>query len=276
MASRTSSFTIWSVTLKDADGKCLKWCHNAGFRYQSARRSVLITPLCDAARRHRHDNDYRKGRAVGMDRTRKIEDKAQHQPVRTAYYSERSTFYESKDIYGLFAWRKPTNRTALLMSAICQPATDDLRKTSTPSAALFAIFTQKTIRRSSSVTSTNPLWLQDRAMYHAVKAPDTRLVHYEEDRDAEVADTFPLWATRVPLMNEFLFFGEYLHPKRSHHCEYARDGERTGRLTELRTSSISTIAFRDIMSGNGISRDPGAMTTAMSGINCGDYGDHPK
>ena len=46
-----------------------------------------------------------------------------------------------------------------------------------------------------------------RAMYHAAKAlDDTRLVHYEEDRDAEVVDIISTMYTRVPLMNEF---GEY-------------------------------------------------------------------
>ncbi|MFP1484283.1 glycoside hydrolase family 2 TIM barrel-domain containing protein [Escherichia coli] len=48
-------------------------------------------------------------------------------------------------------------------------------------------------------------------MYHAAKAlDDTRLVHYEEDRDAEVVDIISTMYTRVPLMNEF---GEYPHPK---------------------------------------------------------------
>ncbi len=41
-------------------------------------------------------------------------------------------------------------------------------------------------------------------MYHAAKAlDDTRLVHYEEDRDAEVVDIISTMYTRVPLMNEF-------------------------------------------------------------------------
>ncbi len=39
-------------------------------------------------------------------------------------------------------------------------------------------------------------------MYHATKAlDDTRLVHYEEDRDAEVVDIISTMYTRVPLMN---------------------------------------------------------------------------
>lgn len=56
-------------------------------------------------------------------------------------------------------------------------------------------------------------------MYHAAKAlDDTRLVHYEEDRDAEVVDIISTMYTRVPLMNEF---GEYPHPKPRIICEYA-------------------------------------------------------
>lgn len=50
-------------------------------------------------------------------------------------------------------------------------------------------------------------------MYHATKAlDDTRLVHYEEDRDAEVVDIISTMYTRVPLMNEF---GEHPHENRA-------------------------------------------------------------
>lgn len=70
-----------------------------------------------------------------------------------------------------------------------------------------------------------------RAMYHAAKAlDDTRLVHYEEDRDAEVVDIISTMYTRVPLMNEF---GEYPHPKPRIICEYAHAmGNGPGGLTE--------------------------------------------
>ncbi len=68
-------------------------------------------------------------------------------------------------------------------------------------------------------------------MYHAAKAlDDTRLVHYEEDRDAEVVDIISTMYTRVPLMNEF---GEYPHPKPRIICEYAHAmGNGPGGLTE--------------------------------------------
>ncbi len=93
----------------------------------------------------------------------------------------------------------------------------------------------------------------------------TRLVHYEEDRDAEVVDIISTMYTRVPLMNEF---GEYPHPKPRIICEYAHAmGNGPGGLTGTRTSSISTIAFRDIMSGNGATTDRAQDDTAMSGIN---------
>ncbi|MFO6483992.1 glycoside hydrolase family 2 TIM barrel-domain containing protein [Escherichia coli] len=70
-----------------------------------------------------------------------------------------------------------------------------------------------------------------RAMYHAAKAlDDMRLVHYEEDRDAEVVDIISTMYTRVPLMNEF---GEYPHPKPRIICEYAHAmGNGPGGLDE--------------------------------------------
>ncbi|MGU0160734.1 glycoside hydrolase family 2 TIM barrel-domain containing protein [Escherichia coli] len=104
-------------------------------------------------------------------------------------------------------------------------------------------------------------------MYHAAKAlDDTRLVHYEENRDAEVVDIISTMYTRVPLMNEF---GEYPHPKPRIICEYAHAmGNGPGRLTEYQNASISTIAFRVIMSGSGATTGSRhRTTTAMSGIN---------
>lgn len=106
-----------------------------------------------------------------------------------------------------------------------------------------------------------------RAMYHAAKAlDDTRLVHYEEDRDAEVVDIISTIYTRVPLMNEF---GEYPHPKPRIICEYAHAmGNGPGGLTEYQ----NVFYKHDCIQGHyvwewcdhGIGR---RMTTAMSGIN---------
>ncbi|MDP0838635.1 glycoside hydrolase family 2 TIM barrel-domain containing protein, partial [Klebsiella pneumoniae] len=54
---------------------------------------------------NRHDNDHRKGRAVGMDRVDKdLQLMKQHNinSVRTAHYPNDPRFYELCDIYGLF------------------------------------------------------------------------------------------------------------------------------------------------------------------------------
>lgn len=104
-------------------------------------------------------------------------------------------------------------------------------------------------------------------MYHAAKAlDDTRLVHYEEDRDAEVVDIISTMYTRVPLMNEF---GEYPHPKPRIICEYAHAmGNGPGGLTEYQNVFYKHDCIQDIMFGSGATTDPvRRMTTAMSGIN---------
>lgn len=106
-----------------------------------------------------------------------------------------------------------------------------------------------------------------RAMYHAAKAlDDTRLVHYEEDRDAEVVDIISTMYTRVPLMNEF---GEYPHPKPRIICEYAHAmGNGPGGLTEYQ----NVFYKHDCIQGHYVWEwcDHGSRhrtTTAMSGIN---------
>ncbi len=54
---------------------------------------------------NRHDNDHRKGRAVGMDRVEKdLQLMKQHNinSVRTAHYPNHPAFLPTCDIYGLF------------------------------------------------------------------------------------------------------------------------------------------------------------------------------
>ena len=77
-----------------------------------------------------------------------------------------------------------------------------------------------------------------RAMYHAAKAiDDTRLVHYEEDRDAEVVDIISTMYTRVPLMNEF---GEYPHASRGLSANTPCDGQRSRRAERIPERVLST------------------------------------
>ena len=70
-----------------------------------------------------------------------------------------------------------------------------------------------------------------RAMYQRCKAIDpTRLVHYEEDRDAEVVDVVSTMYSRVSQMN---CFGEFPMEKPRIICEYAHAmGNGPGGLSE--------------------------------------------
>ena len=96
------------MTLKDADGNILEVVpQRVGFRDIKVRdglfwinnRYVMLHGV------NRHDNDHRKGRAVGMDRVEKdLQLMKQHNinSVRTAHYPNDPRFYELCDIYGLF------------------------------------------------------------------------------------------------------------------------------------------------------------------------------
>ncbi len=116
-----------------------------------------------------------------------------------------------------------------------------------------------------------------RAMYHAAKAlDDTRLVHYEEDRDAEVVDIISTMYTRVPLMNEF---GEYPHPKPRIICEYAHAmGNGPGGLTEYQ----NVFYKHDCIQGHYVWEwcDHGIQAQDDNGNVWykfgGDYGDYPN
>ncbi|STV86438.1 Evolved beta-D-galactosidase [Klebsiella michiganensis] len=114
-------------------------------------------------------------------------------------------------------------------------------------------------------------------MYHAAKAiDDTRLVHYEEDRDAEVVDIISTMYTRVPLMNEF---GEYPHAKPRIICEYAHAmGNGPGGLSEYQ----NVFYQHDSIQGHYVWEwcDHGIQATDDSGAVWykfgGDYGDYPN
>ncbi len=114
-------------------------------------------------------------------------------------------------------------------------------------------------------------------MYHAAKAlDDTRLVHYEEDRDAEVVDIISTMYTRVPLMNEF---GEYPHPKPRIICEYAHAmGNGPGGLTEYQ----NVFYKHDCIQGHYVWEwcDHGIQAQDDNGNVWykfgGDYGDYPN
>lgn len=186
---------------------------------------------------NRHDNDHLKGRAVGMDRVEKdLLLMKQHNinSVRTAHYPNDPRFYEMCDIYGLFVMAETDVESHGFanvgnLSAITDdPAWEHIYV----ERIVRHVHAQKTIRRSSSGRwATSPATAQhSRDVSRAKAIDDTRLVHYEEDRDAEVVDIISTMYTRVPLMNEF---GEYPHAKPRIICEYAHAmGNGPGGLSE--------------------------------------------
>lgn len=217
------------MTLKDADGNVLEVVpQRVGFRDIKVRdglfwinnRYVMLHGV------NRHDNDHRKGRAVGMDRVEKdLQLMKQHNinSVRTAHYPNDPRFYELCDIYGLFVMAETDVEShGFANVGDISRITDDPQWEN--------VYVERIVRHIHaqknhpsiiiwSLGNESGYGCNIRAMYHAAKAlDDTRLVHYEEDRDAEVVDIISTMYTRVPLMNEF---GEYPHPKPRIICEYA-------------------------------------------------------
>ncbi|MCM8845249.1 beta-galactosidase subunit alpha [Escherichia coli] len=229
------------MTLKDANGNVLEVVpQRVGFRDIKVRdglfwinnRYVMLHGV------NRHDNDHRKGRAVGMDRVEKdLQLMKQHNinSVRTAHYPNDPRFYELCDIYGLFVMAETDVESHGFANV-----GDISRITDDPQWE--KVYVERIVRHIHaqknhpsiiiwSLGNESGYGCNIRAMYHAAKAlDDTRLVHYEEDRDAEVVDIISTMYTRVPLMNEF---GEYPHPKPRIICEYAHAmGNGPGGLTE--------------------------------------------
>ncbi|MDW3190317.1 glycoside hydrolase family 2 TIM barrel-domain containing protein, partial [Vibrio sp. Vb0932] len=187
---------------------------------------------------NRHDNDHLKGRAVGMDRVEKdliLMKKHNINSVRTAHYPNDPRFYELCDIYGLFVMAETDVETHGFANV-----GDLSRITNDP--AWEAVFVDRAVRHVHaqknhpsiimwSLGNESGYGCNIRAMYTATKAiDDTRLVHYEEDRDAEVVDVISTMYSRAQLMN---YFGEHPHEKPRIICEYAHAmGNGPGGLTE--------------------------------------------
>ncbi len=187
---------------------------------------------------NRHDNDHRKGRAVSMDRVEKdLVLMKQHNinSVRTAHYPNDPRFYELCDIYGLFVMAETDVESHGFANV------GDLSRI-TDDPHWEPVYVERIVRHVQaqknhpsiviwSLGNESGYGCNIRAMAQACKTLDpTRLVHYEEDRDAEVVDIISTMYTRVPLMNEF---GEYPHPKPRIICEYAHAmGNGPGGLSE--------------------------------------------
>ena len=187
---------------------------------------------------NRHDDDPYSGRAINMDRAvRDIELMKLHNvnAVRTSHYPNDPRFYELCDIYGLFVIAETDLEShGFANIGNISQITDDIEWKDT--------YVDR-IERHVHAQKNHPsiiMWslgnesgygVNIRAMYHRAKEIDsTRLVHYEEDRDAEVVDVISTMYSRVQLMN---YFGENPNPKPRIICEYAHSmGNGPGGLQE--------------------------------------------
>ncbi|RPH30103.1 beta-galactosidase subunit alpha [Buttiauxella warmboldiae] len=175
---------------------------------------------------NRHDHDHQKGRAVDMARVeRDIILMKQHNinAVRTAHYPNDPRFYALCDQYGLFVMAETD-----LESHGFANVGNISRITDDPEWEHAYV---ERIERHVQAQKNHPsviIWslgnesgygCNIRAMAARCRQLDpTRLVHYEEDRDAEVVDIISTMYSRVSMMNAF---GEYPHPKPRIICEYA-------------------------------------------------------
>ncbi|MGR6831546.1 beta-galactosidase subunit alpha [Aliivibrio wodanis] len=275
------------LTLKDENGKTLEIIPNrVGFRDIKVRdglfyinnKYVMLHGV------NRHDNDHLKGRAVGMDRVEKdIVLMKQHNinSVRTAHYPNDPRFYELCDVYGLFVMGETDVETHGFANV-----GDLSRITNDP--AWEHVFVERIERHIHaqknhasiimwSLGNESGYGCNIKSMYDAAKAiDDTRLVHYEEDRDAEVVDIISTMYSRAQLMNAF---GEHPHNKPRIICEYAHAmGNGPGGLTEYQ----NVFYKHDSIQGHYVWEwcDHGILAKDENGTEFlkygGDYGDYPN
>ncbi|MDV5169663.1 beta-galactosidase subunit alpha [Photobacterium rosenbergii] len=233
---------------------------------------------------NRHDNDHLKGRAVGMERIEKdLILMKQHNinSVRTAHYPNDPRFYELCDIYGLFVMAETDVETHGFANV------GDLSRI-TDDAEWETVFVDRAVRHVHaqknhpsiimwSLGNESGYGCNIRSMYEATKAiDDTRLVHYEEDRDAEVVDVISTMYSRAQLMN---YFGEHPHEKPRIICEYAHAmGNGPGGLTEYQ----NVFYQHDHIQGHYVWEwcDHGILARDDNGTEFykygGDYGDYPN
>ncbi|EJF31778.1 MULTISPECIES: beta-galactosidase subunit alpha [Enterobacteriaceae] len=275
------------ITLKNAMGEVLEIIpQRVGFRDIKVRDGLFYINNHYVMLHgvNRHDNDHLKGRAVGMDRVEKdlqLMKQYNINSVRTAHYPNDPRFYELCDIYGLFVMAETDVESHGFANV------GDLSRI-TDDPAWEHIYVERIVRHVHaqknhpsiiiwSLGNESGYGCNIRAMYRATKAlDDTRLVHYEEDRDAEVVDIISTMYTRVPLMNEF---GEYPHAKPRIICEYAHAmGNGPGGLTEYQ----NVFYQHESIQGHYVWEwcDHGIQATDETGAvrynYGGDYGDYPN
>ena len=275
------------ITLKDAQGNVIEVIpQRVGFRDIKVRDGLFYinNQYVMLHGVNRHDNDHLKGRAVGMDRIEKdLILMKQHNinSVRTAHYPNDPRFYELCDIYGLFVMAETDVETHGFANV-----GDLSRITNDP--AWESVFVDRAERHVHaqknhpsiimwSLGNESGYGCNIRAMYSATKViDDTRLVHYEEDRDAEVVDVISTMYSRAQLMNHF---GEHPHDKPRIICEYAHAmGNGPGGLTEYQ----HVFYKHDHIQGHYVWEwcDHGVLARDDNGQEFykygGDYGDYPN
>ncbi|WEM45034.1 beta-galactosidase subunit alpha (plasmid) [Photobacterium sp. DA100] len=275
------------LTLKDNQGNTLEIIpQRVGFRDIKVRDGLFYinNQYVMLHGVNRHDNDHLKGRAVGMDRIEKdLILMKQHNinSVRTAHYPNDPRFYELCDIYGLFVMAETDVETHGFANV------GDLSRI-TDDAEWETVFVDRAVRHVHaqknhpsiimwSLGNESGYGCNIRAMYSATKAiDDTRLVHYEEDRDAEVVDVISTMYSRAQLMN---YFGEHPHEKPRIICEYAHAmGNGPGGLTEYQ----NVFYQHDHIQGHYVWEwcDHGILARDENGTEFykygGDYGDYPN
>ncbi|MCC4223397.1 beta-galactosidase subunit alpha [Vibrio campbellii] len=275
------------ITLKDAQGNVIEVIpQRVGFRDIKVRDGLFYinNQYVMLHGVNRHDNDHLKGRAVGMERIEKdLILMKQHNinSVRTAHYPNDPRFYELCDIYGLFIMAETDVETHGFANV------GDLSRI-TSDAAWESVFVDRAERHVHaqknhpsiimwSLGNESGYGCNIRVMYDATKAiDDTRLVHYEEDRDAEVVDVISTMYSRAQLMNHF---GEYPHEKPRIICEYAHAmGNGPGGLKEYQ----NVFYAHDHIQGHYIWEwcDHGVLARDENGQEFykygGDYGDYPN
>ncbi|MDC5803897.1 beta-galactosidase subunit alpha [Vibrio europaeus] len=275
------------LTLKDHLGKTVEVIpQRVGFRDIKVRDSLFYinNQYVMLHGVNRHDNDHLKGRAVGMERVEKdLVLMKQHNinSVRTAHFPNDPRFYELCDIYGLFVMAETDVETHGFANV------GDLSRI-TNDAAWEAVFVDRAERHVHaqknhpsiimwSLGNESGYGCNIRSMYEATKAiDDTRLVHYEEDRDAEVVDVISTMYSRAQLMN---YFGEFPHEKPRIICEYAHAmGNGPGGLTEYQ----NVFYQHDHIQGHYVWEwcDHGILARDEKGQSFykygGDYGDYPN
>lgn len=275
------------ITLKNSQGQILEVIpQRVGFRDIKVRDGLFYinNQYVMLHGVNRHDNDHLKGRAVGMDRVEKdLILMKQHNinSVRTAHYPNDPRFYELCDIYGLFVMAETDVETHGFANV------GDLSRI-TNDAAWEAVFVDRAERHVHaqknhpsiimwSLGNESGYGCNIRSMYAATKAIDeTRLVHYEEDRDAEVVDVISTMYSRAQLMN---YFGEHPHEKPRIICEYAHAmGNGPGGLTEYQ----NVFYAHDHIQGHYVWEwcDHGILARDENGEEFykygGDYGDYPN